>query len=142
MEKTPMFRTLDPSISVFGQIEVEDVAVAKEQGFTAIINNRPENEQPGQPAGAAIEAAAHAAGLDYVAIPVDHSGFSEWQVTAMANALQKADGPVLAFCRSGTRSTFLWALARNKLGDDGAALIAKAAGAGYDLSAIRSVLGA
>lgn len=135
-----MFRTLDPSISVFGQIEPEDVAAAKAQGFTMIVNNRPDDEQPGQPAGAEIEAAAKAAGLDYVAIPVDHSGFSDWQVTAMADALQKASGPVLAFCRSGTRSTFLWALARHRLGDEGEGLIAKAAGAGYDLSAIRPIL--
>lgn len=135
-----MFRTLDDSISVFGQIEPEDVAAAKEQGFTTIINNRPDNEQPGQPAGSEIEAAARAAGLSYVAIPVDHSGFAEWQVSAMAEALQKADGPVLAFCRSGTRSTYLWALARHGLGDAGEELIAKAAGAGYDLSAIRPIL--
>ena len=135
-----MFRTLDPSISVFGQIEPEDVAAAKEQGFTAIINNRPDNEQPGQTTGAEIEVAAKAAGLDYVAIPVDHSGFAEWQVAAMTDALEQASGPVLAFCRSGTRSTFLWALARHRLGDDGDALIAKAAGAGYDLSPIRPVL--
>ena len=137
-----MFRTLDPSISVFGLIEPEDVAAAKEQGFTAIINNRPENEQPGQPTGAEIEAAAKAAGLDYVAIPVDHSGFNPGQVAAMADALEKAQGPVLAFCRSGTRSTFLWALARHNLGDDGETLIAKAAGAGYDLSPIRAILNA
>lgn len=135
-----MFRTLDPTISVFGQIEPEDVAAAKAQGFTTIINNRPENEQPGQPAGAAIEAAAKAAGLDYVAIPVDHSGFNEGQVSAMAEALEAANGPVLAFCRSGTRSTFLWALARHRLGDDGAPLIAKAANAGYDLGPLRAVL--
>ena len=137
-----MFRTLDPSISVFGQIEPEDVAAAKEQGFTAIINNRPDNEQPGQVAGAEIEAAAKAAGLDYVAIPVDHSGFAEWQVAAMADALGHASGPVLAFCRSGTRSTFLWALARHRLGDDGEQLVAKAANAGYDLSPLRPLLGA
>jgi len=135
-----MFRTLDPSISVFGQLEPEDVAAAKAEGFTAIINNRPDNEQPGQPAGAAIEAAAKAAGLAYVAIPVDHSGFNEGQVAAMAEALEAARGPVLAFCRSGTRSTYLWALARHKLGDDGEQLIAKAANAGYDLSALRPVL--
>jgi uncharacterized protein (TIGR01244 family) len=136
-----MFRTLDDTISVFGQIEPEDVAAAKAQGFTTIVNNRPEGEQPGQPTGAEIEAAAKAAGLDYVAIPVDHSGFAEWQVTAMADALETAKGPVLAFCRSGTRSTFLWALARKRLGDEGEPLIAKAAGAGYDLSSIRPVLG-
>ena len=136
-----MFRTLDSTISVYGQIAPEDVAAAKAQGFTTIVNNRPDNEQPGQPAGAEIEAAAKAAGLDYVAIPVDHSGFNEGQVAAMADVLQTARGPVLAFCRSGTRSTFLWALARNRLGDEGEALIAKAANAGYDLSAIRPVLG-
>jgi len=137
-----MFRTLDDSISVFGQIEPEDVVAAKEQGFTMIINNRPDDEQPGQPAGAEIEAAARAAGMGYVAIPVDHSGFAEWQVSAMADALEKADGPVLAFCRSGTRSTYLWALARHRLGDEGEGLIAKAANAGYDLSAIRPILSA
>jgi len=137
-----MFRTLDPSISVFGQIEPEDVMVAKAQGFTAIINNRPDNEQPGQPTGAEIEAAAKAAGLDYVAIPVDHPGFNAGQIAAMAEALGQASGPVLAFCRSGTRSTFLWALARHSLGDEAEALIAKAAGAGYDLGPIRSILNA
>jgi uncharacterized protein (TIGR01244 family) len=59
----------------------------------------------------------------------------------MVEALETARGPVLAFCRSGTRSTYLWALARHRLGDDGEQLIAKAANAGYDLSAIRSVIG-
>lgn len=135
-----MFRTLDPSISVSGQIEPENVAAAKAQGFTTIVNNRPDGEQPGQTAGSGIEAAARAAGLDYVAIPVDHSGFAEWQVAAMVDVLEKADGPVLAFCRSGTRSAFLWALARNTLGDEGEALIAKAADAGYDLRSIRPIL--
>jgi uncharacterized protein (TIGR01244 family) len=137
-----MFRTIDPSISVFGQIEPADIADAAAQGFTTIVNNRPDGEQPGQTTGAEIEAAAKAAGLDYVAIPVDHSGFADWQIAAMADALEQAKGPVLAFCRSGTRSTFLWALARNRMGDEGEALIAKAAAAGYDLSPIRPVLGA
>jgi uncharacterized protein (TIGR01244 family) len=136
----PMFRTLDPSISVFGQIAPDDIADAKAQGFTTIVNNRPDEEQPGQPSSAEIEAAAREAGLTYVAIPVDHSGFAEWQIAAMADTLEKAEGPVLAFCRSGTRSTFLWALARNRLGDAGEPLIAKAAGAGYDLSPIRPIL--
>ena len=135
-----MFRTLDDSISVFGQIAPEDVAAAKDQGFTTIINNRPENEEPGQPGGAEIEAAAHEAGLAYVAIPVSPGGFGPAQVQQMADALGKAEGPVLAFCRSGTRSTFLWALARHIMGDDGETLIAKAAEAGYDLSPIRPMI--
>ena len=136
-----MFRTLDDKVSVFGQIAPEDVAAAKAAGFTMIVNNRPDGEEAGQPAAAAIEAAAQAAGLAYVAIPVDHSGFSEWQVEAMASALGAAEGPLLAFCRSGTRSTFLWALASARLGEDGDILVAKASNAGYDLSAIRSALG-
>lgn len=135
-----MFRTLDDRISVFGQITRDDVAAAKAQGFTMIINNRPDGEQDGQPTAAEIGAAAHEAGLAYAAIPVDHSGFSEEQVAAMADALAAADGPVLAFCRSGTRSTFLWALASARRGEDGDQLIAKAANAGYDLSPIRHAL--
>ena len=136
-----MFRTLDATISVYGQLTPADVAAAKAQGFTAIVNNRPDDEQPGQPAGAEIAAAAAAAGLAYAAIPVDHRGFSEAQVAAMADILAQAHGPVLAFCRSGTRSTFLWALARARLGDDPEALIAKAANAGYDIEPIRPALG-
>ena len=137
-----MFRKLDETIAVAGQITVDDVARAADGGVRLIVNNRPDGEEPGQPAADAIGRAAAAAGIAYVAIPVDHSGFRPDQVTAMADALDAADGPVLAFCRSGTRSTFLWALARHRLGDDGATLICKARAAGYDLSPIAGVLGA
>lgn len=135
-----MFRKLDDDVSVAGQIGPDDVAAAATQGFVAIVNNRPDGEQAGQPDGGEIEAAARAAGLAYRAIPVDHSGFSEAQVIAMGDALAQAGGPVLAFCRSGTRSTFLWALARTRRGDDGAVLTAKAAAAGYDLAPIAGLL--
>jgi len=135
-----MFRTLDQAIHVWGQVTPEDVATAKAEGFAAVINNRPDGEQPGQPTSAEIEAAAKAQGLAYTAIPVDHSGFREDQIVAMADALEKAPGPVLAFCRSGTRSTFLWALARARLGDDPDVLVAKAAAAGYDIGPIRGAL--
>ena len=68
-------------------------------------------------------------------------GFTPTQIDAMATALAEAGGPVLAFCRSGTRSTLLWALARGRDGGDPAALAATAAAAGYDLSPIRSLIG-
>jgi uncharacterized protein (TIGR01244 family) len=135
-----MFRKLDDSISVAGQIETADIAEAARQGFTFVINNRPDHEAPGQPTGAEMEAAAKAAGLGYAAIPITHAGFSEDQVAAMGDALGKAPGPVLAFCRSGTRSTLVWALARSRAGDDPAELSAKAAAAGYDLGPIRALL--
>jgi uncharacterized protein (TIGR01244 family) len=136
-----MFRKLDDTISVAAQIDPADLAAAKAEGVTLVINNRPDDEQPGQPSSAEIEAAARAQGIDYVAIPVTHAGFNQGQVDAMRAALEGAHGPILAFCRSGTRSTLLWALARVSLGDDVETLQAKAAGAGYDLSPIRPLLG-
>jgi uncharacterized protein (TIGR01244 family) len=103
-----MFIRIDEKVSVAGQIDPADVTRAAAQGFRRVVNNRPDGEALDQPAGAAIAEAAAAAGLDYVAIPIA-GGFTMPQVEAMAAALD--DGPVLAFCRSGTRSTNLWALA-------------------------------
>lgn len=136
-----MFRKIDDSISVAPQISVDDVQTAADQGFTMIVNNRPDEEEPGQVSGDDIREAARAAGLAYVAIPISHGGFSANQVDAMRDALANAGGPVLAFCRSGTRSTFLWALAKGADGVDADALLNKAAGAGYDISSIKPLLG-
>jgi uncharacterized protein (TIGR01244 family) len=135
-----MIRKVDDSISVAPQISVEDVAAIKAAGFTAIVNNRPDDEEAGQISGNAIRAAAEAAGLSYTAIPITHAGFSYPQIAAMADVLAGAEGPVLAFCRSGTRSCNLWALAQAKNGADADALIAKGAGAGYNLEGIRPLL--
>ena len=94
------------------------------------MNNRPEDESDDQTPGAEIEAAATAAGIAYVAIPVTHAGFSMPQVEAMEAALAAAgDKPVLAYCRSGTRSTLLWALAEAKAGANPDAIAASAVAA-------------
>ncbi len=135
-----MFRTLDATILVAPQIDCDAVAEAAAQGVTLIINNRPEGESPDQTAGSDIAAAAHAAGLDYIAIPVTHAGFSQAQVDTMAAALERAKGKTLAYCRSGTRSTLLWALAQASTGADPQMLAEKAAHAGYDLSPIAAML--
>ena len=135
-----MFRTLTETIFVAPQINAEAVAAAKAVGVTLIINNRPEDESLDQTPGAEIEAAARAADIDYVAIPVTHSGFSQPQVEAMAQALDGAKGKVLAYCRSGTRSTLLWALAQARGGKDPDTLGSIAANAGYDLGPIRPLL--
>jgi uncharacterized protein (TIGR01244 family) len=134
------FRRLDDAALVAGQIEVEDVDGAAALGVAMIVNNRPDGEEPGQPAAAEIEAAAKAAGLAYRFIPVA-GGIRASDVDAMAAALGEARGPVLAFCRSGTRSAYLWALARARMGEAGDSLAAKAAAAGYDLAPIRDYLG-
>ncbi|NIJ21466.1 uncharacterized protein (TIGR01244 family) [Sphingomonas naasensis] len=135
-------RRIDDSISVAPQITPEQIPDIAAAGFTAIVNNRPEGEELGQPTGAEVRAAAEAAGLGYAEIPVTHAGFSATQVEAMAKALAAAPGPVLAYCRSGTRSCNLWALAEASRGGDPAALTGKAAGAGYDISGIRPLLDA
>lgn len=133
-------RKIDNSLFVAGQIGVEDMPAIAAQGVTMIVNNRPDGEEHGQPLAAEIEAAAEGAGIAYRHIPVA-GGFSQDQVTAMGEALGADEGPVLAFCRSGTRSTFLWALARAEAGDDGAEIMRKAAEAGYDLTPIAGYLG-
>ena len=137
-----MLRTIDETIAVAPQITPDDVPAIAAAGYVAIVNNRPDDEEPGQPAGEAIRAAAEAAGLSYVAIPVTHAGFSFPQVAEMAQALARADGPVLAYCRSGTRSCNLWALAKAAGGADADELTGKAAGAGYDIGGLRPLMDA
>lgn len=135
-----MFRQISDSVYASPQIGVADVAEAKRLGVTLIINNRPEGESDDQTPGEQIAEAARAAGIDYVEIPVSHAGFAQNQVTAMADALEASTGPVLAYCRSGTRSTLLWALARAKAGDDPEQLSRQAASQGYDLSPVRQIM--
>ncbi len=135
-----MFTKLTDNIFVAPQIDTAAIIAAKANGVTLIINNRPEDESADQTPGADIEAAATKAGIEYLAIPVTHAGFAEWQVAAMADALENAEGKVLAYCRSGTRSTLLWALARASRGDHPALLAEQATDAGYDLGPVTAMM--
>ena len=137
MSDVDRFRVLDAATLVSGQIGPSDMAALKARGVAMIVNNRPDGEEPGQPSGADIEAAALAAGIGYRHVPVDNAGLSPDRIAAMAEAIEASGGRMLAFCRSGTRSTYLWALARARAGEDAGELIAKAAAAGYDISPIR-----
>jgi uncharacterized protein (TIGR01244 family) len=129
------FRRVTDTFSVSPQIEPEDLAAAARQGFTLVVNNRPDGEGPGQPSDAQMEAAARAAGLDYVHIPVVGRPGAD-QVGAMYDAVASANGPVLAFCRSGTRSISTWSLGQAAHGRDRAELIKLGGEAGYDLSSL------
>lgn len=135
-----LFKPLEPEFSVAAQISAGDLAAAKAQGFAHVVNNRPDGEQPGQPTGAEIAAAAESFGLGYTAIPIDHHGFHPDQVEALRALLDASPGPVLAFCRSGTRSTMLWALTQALRGVDPEILVKQAAGQGYDLSPLKPQL--
>ncbi|HEX8300897.1 TIGR01244 family sulfur transferase [Sphingomonas sp.] len=135
-----MIRTIDDSISVSPQLSPADMPALAAAGFGLVINNRPDDEEGGQPGDAEMRRAAEAAGLAYLSIPTVMGGMTRAQVDEMAAALQSTDRPVLAFCRSGTRSCNLWALAEASRGGDPEELTAKAATAGYDISGIRPVL--
>jgi uncharacterized protein (TIGR01244 family) len=126
-------KRINDRITVSGQINPEDVAALKAAGFTTIINNRPDGESPDQPEGAAIAAAAEAAGLVYHAIPLGREGVSPDMVEKTQAAIAASPGPVFAFCRSGTRSTTLWALSQAGQQDAGE-IIRQAGEAGYDMS--------
>jgi uncharacterized protein (TIGR01244 family) len=127
------FRELDRMTLVSPrQLQAEDMAAAAARGVTMIVNNRPDGEEPGQPSAISLEAAARAAGLDYLHIPVALA-FSDDKVEALGEVLATTAGRVLLFCQSGTRSTYLWALARAREGALPEALDRQARRAGYTL---------
>lgn len=106
---TPVTETL----SVTGQLRPEDMARAAAMGFRAVINNRPDHEHgPGQPTSAEMEAAARAAGLAYRFQPVVPQLITADDGRTFHALLAELPGPVLAFCRTGNRSTKLWLAGR------------------------------
>ena len=130
------FRRVTDSLSVSPQIALDDLARAAEEGFVLVINNRPDDEEPGQPSSAQVEVAALAAGLAYTHIPV-RGGPTPAQVEAVREAVELAGGPVLAFCRSGTRSIVTWSLGQALSGaSDRDTLVRQGEAAGYDLSGV------
>jgi uncharacterized protein (TIGR01244 family) len=130
------FRRVTDSFSVAPQIGLEDLSRAAAAGFTLVINNRPDGEVPDQPANAAVEAAAKAAGLDYAFIPVRGVPTPE-QVEEERTVIAQAKGPVLAFCRSGNRSIITWSLGEARSGSRSRReLLRLGADAGYDLNAV------
>ena len=129
------FARLGPKALVAGQISPDQVAEAAAAGVTAIVNNRPDGEEPGQPTGAEIEAAAKAAGLIYAHMPIS-AEFSDDKIEALRELLADSPGQVLLFCRSGTRSAYLWALARARDGAPADELIRRTAQAGYNIRPI------
>ncbi len=136
------FRKLGDGMYAAPQITASDISEAKALGVTLVINNRPEGEADDQTPGPEIEQAAHDAGMNYVAIPITMPTLSVGHVDAMAEALGGATGPVLAYCRSGTRSTLLWSLAQAKSGRDPDSIAEAAAAAGYDVSPVREAMDA
>ena len=128
------------TFAVSPQLEPGDMRELADAGFRIVICNRPDGEEPGQPAVALLREAAEAAGLDFHHIPVSGGEFPPVAIKAFAKIREEADGKVLAFCRTGTRSITLDAFANieNESADE---RIERAQRAGYDLSGLRDRLG-
>lgn len=106
---------LDADVSVAPQLGPEAMAEAKAAGFRSVINNRPDFEAgPSQPRNASVEAAARAAGLEYAYLPVAPSVQSAEEIARFRELITTMSKPVLAFCRTGTRSGKLWRAATGR----------------------------
>jgi uncharacterized protein (TIGR01244 family) len=126
-------KRINDDVSVAPQISPDDMPAIRAAGFTTVINNRPDGEAPDQPTSDQMKAAAEAAGLSYHFIPLGRDGVSAQMVDDERAVLEGSDGPVLCYCRSGTRSTTLWALTQaGKL--PAQEIVAQAAHAGYEMS--------
>jgi uncharacterized protein (TIGR01244 family) len=135
-----MIRQLDDKTMVAGQLTPEDLPGLKDQGITILVNNRPDNEDVGQPLSVDMEAAARAAGLEYRHIPIRY-GMGPSDVESMRDALHATgDGKLLAFCRSGNRSTLAWAVARAEDGVEPEELHRCAEAAGFNLGPVAHLL--
>ena len=128
------FRRVTDKLSVSPQISLADVAEAARQGFRTLINNRPDGEEPGQPTSQEMEAAAAKAGMAYMYVPVRGMATPD-QVELTRHIVESTDKPVLAFCRSGTRSITTWARAEAQTRPK-EELISLGRAAGYDLAGV------
>jgi uncharacterized protein (TIGR01244 family) len=129
-------------LAVTPQPKLSDFQEFRRSGFTTVVNNRPDGEDPTQ-LGSAVEAeAARAAGLGYVHIPVTAMGMTEQDARLLKETIEQAPGPVVAHCKSGARSFYLWVLSGDLDPLSDQELLAKAAELGVDANAARTWLAA
>jgi uncharacterized protein (TIGR01244 family) len=129
-------RLLAQDYFVCGQITTRDLVEAARLGVGLIICNRPDGEDSGQPSAADIAEQARALGMEFLHIPLSASGLTQLLIDQTRNVLTSQSTPILAYCRSGTRSTQLWALAQAMRGMPPAQIMATTAAAGYDVQAL------
>jgi sulfide:quinone oxidoreductase len=139
MPSLPPCAEVAPGLSVAGKLDRADIEALADCGVRTIINNRPDDEDPGQLPAAEARKLAEARGLAYHHIPFTAATLTRADVDAFAFALAASDQPVVAHCRSGTRSTLVWALTELRRGADPVALVAKAASRGIDIVALPAI---
>lgn len=130
---------LAPGIAAAGNLTPDDIAALADSGVKTIVNNRPDGEDPGQLTAAEARRLAEARGLAYHHIPFTGATLTRADVDAFDALLKTAPTPLVVHCRTGTRSTLLWALVRMRQGDDPAALVALGAKNGVDIAALPAV---
>jgi uncharacterized protein (TIGR01244 family) len=109
-------RQIDEGFAVTGQISPDDVRDIAAEGYQAIICNRPDGESPDQPDFAEIAKVAEKTGIPIYYVPVVSGQLTQDDVDAMAAALDTSEGPVLAYCRSGARSTNIYGIVQQQKG--------------------------
>jgi sulfide:quinone oxidoreductase len=129
-------KKVSPRFSVVEQISAADLGAAAAQGIKTIICNRPDDESQGQPSSSEIASAAENLGMSFLNIPVKSGSITDQNIEDFERAYHEAQGPILAYCRTGTRSVMLWALAEVSSLDIEAVLSATK-DAGFDLTAMR-----
>jgi len=139
MSSLPPLIELAPGLSAAGGLGPAEIEALAASGVRTLINNRPDNEDPGQLPAAEAQRLAAARGIAYHHIPVTAASLSSADVAAFAAVLRSASQPIVAHCRSGTRSTLLWALTQLEKGADPATLIAQAARQGIDIAALSAI---
>ena len=137
----PPLAPLDDRVSVSGQISADDMKDIAAAGFTAVVNNRPDREALfGQPRTADLAKAAQDAGLVFLDLPFPAPRATPEQVRAFSALLAKTPGPVLAYCKSGMRSAFIWGAASLAAGRPLSDVLAAAQRAGQDLEPIGATM--
>lgn len=99
---------LTETCSVAGQIQPDDVEALREDGFVTIVCNRPDDEDFGQPTAAAVKNECDTQGVAFHHLPISNAGISAEMVRQFQEIIAGSNGPVLAYCRSGQRSSVLW----------------------------------
>jgi sulfide:quinone oxidoreductase len=131
---------LDDGLFVSPQVQVADLPALHQLGIRSLICNRPDGEEPGQPTADELAAAASSLNMEFAHIPVRTNGLDDDSIAAFGKALTTLPGPILAYCRTGNRSTSLWALslAGKRSPNE---IIASAKNTGFDVSKLAPRLG-
>jgi sulfide:quinone oxidoreductase len=129
------FKQLSPDLAVSQQVQLEDIPALAQDGFRSIICNRPDGEGPDQPAFSQIEQEAARVGIEARYLPAAPDNVTDAHADAFKQLLAELPKPVLGYCRTGRRSTSMWALSR--AGEEAPSKLLEAASqAGYDLGAL------